>query len=197
LVALIKIDDVTMFAPKRNATFALSDLAGPPRLALKLIMMPTGIAVSFRYFGDQAGLVGCIAVEDAGQGRSKLHFRSGARLAPCAMKYSHHTDGNCHFSEDGRALTHGRKKAFSLESEGRLFELTLVGPSNLPVMSDAPKRRKEWHLVQRFPEGLPSAVQIVADWWQFATLQRIQRQAGFRLDHQRSSSKVASGSRGS
>lgn len=175
---LIVIDGVTMYAPKRTATFALVDAFGPPRLALKLIFMPTGVATSFRYFGDQPGLVGCVASEQVTEQSHRLNFRDGAKLAPCSMKYSHHIDGNCHFSENGRALTHGRKRAFSLRSEGRLFEITLVCPAQLPKLVDGPKRRREWHFVQRFPEGLPRAVNIVADWWSLEAVRRISRDVG-------------------
>lgn len=74
-----------------------------------------------------------------------LLFGENAPVTTHAVKYSHHPDGEAHFSQDGKVLTRIRKKAVSLSAaQGHLFTLMVQGLHLFDDLTDkdvaSPKR---------------------------------------------------------
>jgi len=167
-----------MFGIRRAFTFSVGGAEPPYRKVVKIVFMKSGVAASFSYVGQQSGLVGCLTGRPKEDGTGLVFdFKEGARLAPCPMKYSHHIDGNVHFSEDGKALTFGRRMAFPLTQEGRIFEMTASHTEEFAAQDWSDTAQKST-ILQRFPGSLPQTVQVVADWWSIESMKRMQRDFG-------------------
>lgn len=57
---LVEIEQIRLFAPRRSVTFAVGGPYEPYHKAVQIIFMKTGLCASFRYFGDEPDLLGCL-----------------------------------------------------------------------------------------------------------------------------------------
>jgi len=73
--------------------------------------------------------VGRVSVVECPPGNPEsLDFGDSAPVTTHAVKYSHHPDGEAHFSQDGKVFTRIRRKAVPLiAAEGHLFTLVIQG----------------------------------------------------------------------
>jgi len=82
--------------------------------------------VTVPYANLGVGRVG--VVECASGDPDSLFFGESAPITTHAVKYSHHPDGQAHFSQDGKVFTRIRRKAVPLTAaQGHLFTVMVQG----------------------------------------------------------------------
>lgn len=106
--------------------------------------------------------IACKAVVRAGAGiTSSLDLTENGKVTSHLMKYSHHKDGEAHFSQDGKVFTYIRRKSVPLESQrGHLFTIQLQKADSFPLLQSP--RKKQLTLMQPSEDG---ALKISA--WRF------------------------------
>lgn len=132
--------------------------------------------VSFPYYRNAFGLL-CHATLRAGDvyPRDLNLTGSGGKFTSHKVKYSHHPDGNAHFSQDGKIFTTVRRKSVPLDSaEGHLFTIHIQGlPDYERVSPDemqrAPSARKTRIDIKILGEP-PQAIKFVAHWYKESQL---------------------------
>ena len=108
----------------------------------------------------------------AGQGYEEDLTVSGP-VATHRVKYTHHLDGEAHFSQDGKILTRVRKRANALPNcEGHLFTVQLQGLHDFAKIEDRDLRKRgRTYVSLRYSRELTS-LKIVA---QFHSLHQFAR----------------------
>lgn len=101
------------------------------------------VFVSVPYAKLGAGRVGI--VEHPPGDPDSLRFGENAPVTSHSVKYSHHPDGEAHFSLDGKVFTRIRRKAVPLTAaEGHIFTVMVQGLARFEDLSDkdvaTPKR---------------------------------------------------------
>jgi hypothetical protein len=79
-------------------------------------------------------------------------------------KFTHHPDGNTHFSQDGRMKTVIRRPSFPLDSIGTVFQLHIYRPYGFDDFNPITRDLKKAYLRNKFTGTLPEAVVIEAEW---------------------------------
>jgi hypothetical protein len=99
--------------------------------------------VSFPYYRNAFGLL-CHATLRAGDTypRDLSLTQSGGKFTSHKVKYSHHPDGNAHFSQDGKIFTSVRRESVPLDSaEGHLFTIHIQGLADYARVSSEDMQR--------------------------------------------------------
>lgn len=79
------------------------------------------------------------------------------------VKYSHHVDGEAHFSQDGKILTKIRRRANSLPSHGgHIFTVQLQGLTDFQKVKDTDLAKKDRVVVSMRWESEPTSLKLVA-----------------------------------
>lgn len=104
------------------------------------------LAVSFAYAPFGPG--GLSRLDDttpgAVSGTHQWFDPNASNLVSNMPKYSHHVDGNAHFSQDGRILTAVRRAACPLpEINGHAFTLHVLGVHKFPVVTERDRRQAQ------------------------------------------------------
>jgi len=124
--------------------------------------------ISFPYFDNSEGILG-IGTLPSLQSTSQIDLRLGGKVTTNRVKYTHHPDGEVHFSQEGKITTSIRKKALPLENaEGHIFSLQFQGLSHYeidPTPSDHEPTLKRTTLNFRFDANKPEAIKIVGRWY--------------------------------
>jgi hypothetical protein len=89
------------------------------------------------------------------------------------VKYTHHMDGEAHFSQDGKILTRVRRRANSLRAfRGHLFTVQLQGLSDFEQVKDRDLGEKGRQLVCMRLAADPTSLKLVAHLYSAAELIR-------------------------
>lgn len=97
---------------------------------------------------------------------SNINLAAGRKTASHLVKYTHHIDGEAHFSQDGKVKTAMRRRSIALASQqGHIFSLLVQGLEGfdeadpLKDVGISPTRA-----VVNFEMGRPEAVKLVGRW---------------------------------
>lgn len=86
------------------------------------------IFVNFPYFKRVPGIV-VPAIVPAGGGEVQVDLTLNGRVTSHGVKFSHHRDGNAHFSQDGKVYSSIRRRSVCLDdSSGHLFTVHITEP---------------------------------------------------------------------
>jgi len=98
-----------------------------------------GFFVHFPYHPDSQGVASrCVLPPQ--QTQTTVNLAASGYVTSHKVKYSHHVDGNCHFSQDGKVVTTVRNLARPLTSTaGHVFTLHVQGLGTYP----GPKARDD------------------------------------------------------
>jgi hypothetical protein len=85
------------------------------------------------------------------------------------LKYSHHTDGGAHFSQDGKVKTVVRRQSVSLgEQQGHIFTLLIQGLRAFESLGTAKENTissRRTTLTFEIKDRFPKAVRIIGRWY--------------------------------
>jgi hypothetical protein len=87
------------------------------------------------------------------------------------VKYTHHVDGEAHFSQDGKILTKIRRRANSLPSHGgHIFTVQLQGLDDFQRVKDSDLTKKDRVVVCMRLDADPTSLKLVAHLYQVSEL---------------------------
>ena len=137
--------------------------AGTPARKAKLFQIiprTDGLLIPFPYYNEPSAQL-IIATIQAG--KPPDHLEVSGPVATARVKYSHHRDGEAHFSQDGKIVTAVRKRSTPLaDVNGHLFTVQLQGLEHFAALTgrDLKSTAKRAPVVFEF-EREPTAVKIV------------------------------------
>jgi hypothetical protein len=137
-------------------------VSGMMRRIAKIMFARDGsIYVFFPGFRSTEGIL-CRAKLIAGTSYpTNIDLSEGGKVASHLVKYSHHTDGEAHFSQDGKVKTEIRRRSVPLtEQRGHLFTIQVQGFDSFPCLPNAKSRQLTFNL----PDDV-SAIKLTA--WRF------------------------------
>src|SRR5450432_4000472 len=103
-----------------------------------------------------------IAREDGG---ATISLREGGFTTRHLVKFSHHPDGEAHFSQNGKVRTLVRRVSFPLASSKRyLFHVRLYNVREFRAFDPARRRRGRIYVRKIYPESIPFAISVDAEW---------------------------------
>lgn len=136
--------------------------------------------VNFPYFKHNEGLTSIVTIPANITYPTTAELTPGGKATSHLVKYSHHSDGRVHFSQDGRVRSTVRKQSVPLaEADDHMFTVKFQGLSEFelgdPSEDKAPPTIKRKIVNFRFPDIEPEALKIVGRWYSRANLvKRIQ-----------------------
>jgi hypothetical protein len=86
------------------------------------------IFINFPYYLQRRGSIGLVTIPGNSKFPITLNLGPTVKVTSNLVKYSHHPDGNAHFSQSGKIFTTIRKKSVPLKNlNGHLFTLLIQG----------------------------------------------------------------------
>jgi hypothetical protein len=122
--------------------------SGMERRIAKIMFADDGsIYVFFPGFRSTEGIL-CLAKLHTGTSYpTSVDLSDGGRVTSHLVKYSHHSDGEAHFSQDGKVKTEVRRKSVPLaEQVGHLFTIHAQDFTSFPILPSAKKRQLTFNL---------------------------------------------------
>lgn len=97
------------------------------------------IFVSFPYFKNSRGLLSIVTSPAGAVGEHQIDMKHQGKCTSHLVKYSHHSNGRAHFSQDGKILTKIKRQSVPLTSVGgHLFTVYAWGLDGFQL-ADKPK----------------------------------------------------------
>ena len=123
-----QLKGVTAFRSER-IVLTIGRKATERRKVLQVVFGKDGsLFVTFPYFRHRIGLLSSATIKGTGRPESQIDLTMGGKIASNDVKYAHHSDGEAHFSQDGKVLTHIRRRSVALDrQEGHLFTVLING----------------------------------------------------------------------
>lgn len=125
----------------------------------------TGIFVHFPYHPDMPGLLSRGTVH-AGEREQQVDLTVAGFVTSHKVKYTHHVDGNAHFSQDGRIRTAVRGRAPDLHTQrSHIFSIDVQGLAHFKEFRDEEYYGDKYgrgYFELQGPE--PEAVHVIARW---------------------------------
>lgn len=125
------------------------------------------VFVTFPYYQHRIGFVSLATVPSGPPGEGvQVDLKPGGRVTSHLVKYAHHPDGEAHFSQTGKVLTHVRRTAVALDrAGGHLFTVHVSGYEQFRAVTAAEGRQGPTHErtllnFSLIPER-PTAIKIV------------------------------------
>lgn len=129
----------------RSERYVLAIEAGALRrkiLQVQFSKRDGSLFVTFPYFEKTDGIVSLATVAPGRE--TTMELEPGGQISSHSVKYSHHPDGNAHFSQTGRVVTSIRKKAIPLsEASGHLFTVHAQGIERFAQPTPKDERDKQ------------------------------------------------------
>lgn len=115
--------------PRCREADLVATIAGDRRRILKIGFRRDGsILVMFPGLSNQMGIVAHAVFDAPRIGIQRCKLAESGRTTSHLVKYTHHSDGHAHFSQDGKVRTEVRKQAEDLvQQEGHLFSVHVAG----------------------------------------------------------------------
>jgi hypothetical protein len=140
-----------------------------------------GIFAQFPYFHDPHGVLKELVFPDGRAFPTVVSTAEEASVVSHFVKYSHHIDGEAHFSQDGKVVTKVRRRSFRLDGPiGHLFQMNAVDLAGFERLPE-PYTKKRRPSIEFTYRELPKAVNITANWERKSMLNRLI--VGSRLDN--------------
>jgi hypothetical protein len=94
--------------------------------------------IHFPYFQHRTGILSSSEIPATGERKTDVNIEHGGKVTSHRVKYSHHTDGRAHFSQDGKIFTAIKRQSISLDTQnGHMFSLYIQGLHALDVAKTA------------------------------------------------------------
>jgi hypothetical protein len=119
--------------------------------------------VNFPYYLNSEGLVSLVKYPKNIEQPTDLNLEPGGRVTSHLVKYTHHLDGEAHFSQDGLVKTEIRKKSIPLHGvNGHIFTTQLQGLKNFKSTNIRESSSiKRMILTFNLGDSEPDAIKIV------------------------------------
>lgn len=125
-----------------------------------------GIYVDFPYFEYSQGLLGHYKIAASPDGTSTISLLQGGKTTSQRVKYSYHTDGEAHFSQDAKIRTEVRKKSVPLRQvEGHLFTVHLQGVRNFKPSGHRSNNGKRFTFNLDLEDPFSGGIKVVGSWY--------------------------------
>jgi hypothetical protein len=125
--------------------------------------------LTFPYFKHTKGLLAEATVDGPPGAETLIDLAKKGKVASHLVKYSHHSDGEVHFSQHGKIKTVVRRKSVPLaEQQGHIFTLIIQGLRAFEGVSAAKENAmssKRTTLTFGITDRFPKAVRIVGRWY--------------------------------
>jgi hypothetical protein len=125
--------------------------------------------VTVPYFKHTRGLLAEVTVEGPPGAQTVMNLADKGKVASRLVKYSHHTDGEAHFSQDGKVKTVVRRQSVPLaEQQGHIFTVIFQGLRGFEGVSAAKETAmsaKRATLTFAIKDRFPKAVRIIGRWY--------------------------------
>ena len=123
------------------------------------------VVVNFPYFRDSTGLLSQPTMPPGKPIFEKFTIgkNDGSKCTSHRVKYTHHLDGEAHFSQDGKIRTEVRRVAVPLrQADGHLFTLRVQGLDRFsPLMEKIPeKTRRRYTIEFKAPDSFSGSLQF-------------------------------------
>lgn len=162
----------------RSRTVVLQASAGATRhniVQIGFIQRDGSLIVSFPYGAHSQGLLS-IGTIPAGQSSAQVSLEPQGRCTSHKVKYTHHPDGEAHFSQDGKIFTTVRRQSVPLLSAaGHIFTVqaaslhdfqAAIRPKDL-----AQPTQNRANLIVDFGSNLPEALKFVGRLYRASALE--------------------------
>ena len=146
----------------------IAEFNGIRNKLLQIIFHKDGsIFVSFPYFDQTEGILSIGTISEISP-KTTFSLETAGKVTTNRVKFSHHSDGNVHFSQTGKIRTAIKKKSLPLnEYEGHLFTFHAQGLDHFEINSKAENiapSLKRTELAFKFEPSPPKAIKIVGRW---------------------------------
>ena len=125
------------------------------------------IFVAFPYFDQTEGVLSIGTLSEISP-KTTFSLETAGKVTTNRVKFSHHTDGNVHFSQTGKIRTAIKKRSLPLsEFEGHLFTFHAQGLGHFETDNKAANITpsiKRTELAFKFDASPPRAIKIVGRW---------------------------------
>lgn len=86
------------------------------------------VFINFPYYKHSNGLVSIVTLRSGIKYPTSAELKTGGKITSHLVKYTHHPDGNAHFSQDRKVLTKIKKASVPLKNiHGHFFTIMLQG----------------------------------------------------------------------
>ncbi len=124
------------------------------------------IFINFPYYSKNAGILACVTYPSNMKQPTDLSFLPNAKTTSHLVKYSHHSDGKVHFSQDGKILTLIEKFSPPLNKiNGHFFTIYFQGIRDFKKHTSITRRKdkssKRQNLFLKLEKSEPDAIKIV------------------------------------
>ena len=145
----------------KKAVVAVETPSGKYKL-FQILFRPDGsILVPFPYFAHSSAQLAEGTLK-AGQ-TYPVNYTVKGKVTLHRVKYTHHSDGEAHFSQDGKILTRIRKRANPLHTHiGHLFTVQLQGLSDFQRVQDRDLRANDRKIVCASFGSEPASLKLLA-----------------------------------
>lgn len=132
----------------------------------------SAIFVSFPYHKNSKGLLSLMIFPKNKLKVDKLSLIPGGKVTSHKVKYTHWSDGNVHFSQDGKIYTKIRKKSDPLDiAIGHLFSIQVKGAEGFEVKTNAKSySQKEIDLDFDLGQDSDDSIKITGWWYNYNTV---------------------------
>lgn len=146
-----------------KAVLAVGDYPYYRQLCLVVFGKDGSMYISTPYFGAGAGTVTSAAVGDGPP--HQISFAPGGRVTSHLVKFSHHPDGEVHFSQDSKVRTEIKRRSFNLvASIGEVLQLHIYHPAGFEAIDLVRQKTDRVYLLNVFKGDLPSAIVVRGEW---------------------------------
>lgn len=141
--------------------------------------------VAFPYFRDAPGILSMATLKANQSFPANVDLKDGGKFTSHRVKYSHHPDGNAHFSQDGKIYTQIRRKSVPLgEAVGHLFTVQAQGIDDFEAVQASARQpaanAKRTRINFKFDGPDPAAIKFVGYWYSEPQLLRRFKRIGNR-----------------
>ncbi len=144
--------------------------------SLKVLLISFGadgsLYVQFPYFMTSEGALRHLEFNGERPFPRSVHLAENGAATKHLVKYTHHVDGEAHFSQSGKVFTKVRRKSFRLDGPiGHVFQLAAFHPEQgFQRLNQSMLKVRRPSLEFTFPT-MPKGVTIVGDWQRIASLE--------------------------
>lgn len=124
--------------------------------------------VNFPYYEHSNGVVSLMTWTPENLPPTDLSLDNGGKITSHLVKYSHHPNGQTHFSQDGKVFTKVKKQSEPINNvEGHEFTIQLQGLSSFKKLEDGIKLHstKRRATLKFTFIGEPEAIKFVGYWY--------------------------------
>ena len=125
--------------------------------------------VTFPYFQHSKGILAEVTVDGPPGTTAQVDLARTGKVASHLVKYSHHPDGEAHFSQHGKILTVIRRRSVPLiEQDGHIFTVLIQGLRAFDSVGNTTEHKvssKRTTLTFAVKDKFPRAIRFIGRWY--------------------------------